>query len=132
MLCYINFPRHFFPGLTKISCGASKKECYLIHRLDLHSRVNTVRFISCHCFRFHVSSLFLVAIGLIVQHIKDILNGNKSSEIDGVHDPGRRQRHHSDSSMVSSRPHWWFHFRDKHVQCRLTLINSWKIIIHIC
>lgn len=102
---YINFPKHFFPELTKISCGASEKECYVIHRLDLQLRVNTVRFIGSHCFRFHVCSLFLVAIGLIVQHIKDILNGNKSSEIDGVHDPGRRQRHHSDSSMVSSRPH---------------------------
>ena len=42
---YINFPKHFFPELTKISCGASKKECDVIHRLDLHSRVNTVRVI---------------------------------------------------------------------------------------
>ena len=103
---YINFPKHFFPELTKISCGASKKECDVIHRLD-HSLTSEYSkgYIGSHCFRFHVSSLFLVAIGLIVQHIKDILNGNKSSEIDGVHDPGRRQRHHSDSSMVSSRPH---------------------------
>jgi len=45
-----------------------------------------------------------VAISLIVQHIKDILNGNKSGKQDG--DPGRRQRHLSDSSMtISSRPH---------------------------
>jgi len=48
----------------------------------------------------------IVAIGLIVQHIKDILNGNKSSRKEGDGDPGRRQRHLSDSSMtISSRPH---------------------------
>jgi len=46
-----------------------------------------------------------VAIGLIVQHIKDILNGNKSSRTDEGNEPGRRQRHLSDSSMISSRPH---------------------------
>lgn len=107
---YINFPGHFFPELTKISCGASKKEGYLMHGLGLHSQVNTVRVTGSHCFSFHVSSFLLVAIGLIVQHIKDILNGNKSSETDGVHNPGQRQRHLSDSSMVSSRPHWWFEF----------------------
>ena len=47
-----------------------------------------------------------MAIGLIVQHIKDILNGNKSGRKDGSGEPGRRQRHLSDSSMtISSRPH---------------------------
>ena len=56
------------------------------------------------CFVLHKS--LLVAIGLIVQHIKDILNGNKSDRKDGSGDPGRRQRHLSDSSMtISSRPH---------------------------
>ncbi|XP_074616715.1 uridine-cytidine kinase 2-A-like [Acropora palmata] len=47
-----------------------------------------------------------VAIGLIVQHIKDILSGNTTSEINGaIIDSSTRQRHHSDSSMISSRPH---------------------------
>lgn len=46
-----------------------------------------------------------VAIGLIVQHIKDILNGNKSSQTNGGNELGRRPRNHSESSMISSRPH---------------------------
>ncbi|XP_068740042.1 uridine-cytidine kinase 2-like [Montipora capricornis] len=46
-----------------------------------------------------------VAIGLIVQHIKDILNGNTSSQVDGGKEPGRWQRQLSDPSMISSRPH---------------------------
>ena len=105
-LCVYQFSKAFLSRIDKNLIWSFKKGVLsYTHRFDLHSRLNTVRFIGSHCFRFHVSSLFLVAIGLIVQHIKDILNGNKSSETDGVHDPGRRQRHHSDSSMISSRPH---------------------------
>ncbi|CAH3160309.1 unnamed protein product [Pocillopora meandrina] len=46
-----------------------------------------------------------VAIALIVQHIKDILNGNKSIRSEDSHELERRQRCLSDSSMKSSRPH---------------------------
>ncbi|KAL9989040.1 hypothetical protein ACROYT_G003548 [Oculina patagonica] len=42
-----------------------------------------------------------VAINLIVQHIKDILNGNKSNNDNS--EPGRRQRHLSESSLCVPR-----------------------------
>ena len=68
-------------------------------KTNLTFKIKTIcQGVICHNF-------VVVAIGLIVQHIKDILNGNTSSQVDGGKEPGRWQRQLSDSSMISSRPH---------------------------
>ena len=80
--------------------------CYFImkRRTGIKTVVDKLHLVVC--FYFILFCFISVAIGLIVQHIKDILSGNTTSEIDGtIIDSSTRQRHHSDSSMISSRPH---------------------------